>query len=606
MLIDPDWALRAIRSEPTVSFDSETTGLGPRDIVCGYVVANFDKSVYVPVRHEAGGNIPGVDEFEKELNDAFAERDRHGGLSVGHNLPFDLRMVAKHGVILNRQLEDTQINEGLINDMADGYGLDDCARRHGVTAKLGAELYVELATRFGGLPDRKQMGNFWRLEGDNPYVLDYATGDGITTIEVWKAQQAHLEEWRLKHSDGMSVHKLECSLIHHLARLNRRGLNIDKDYADRVMGELDEQIKQSKLILPAGMNVRSGKELEQAFKALGIDNFDKTSQGKASFTEKWLENHELGRAILTVRQLEKAGSSFVTPLIDTHNINGRVHPTLHQSKTDEYGAIGGRLSCSDPNLQAYPKRNKRMGKIVRPLIKADFGKMFEADFMQQEPHLFAHYSEDPTLIRGYTSEPPIDLHDMVAEMTGRPREDAKRLGMGLLTGLGKKSLAERLGWGLDETQVAINDFFDNFGKVRDFQRTAQDVGRERGWVKTLLGRIATIEREFAYKAVSRIIQGGGADHLKLMLLRAMEFDEANGDWFQMLMTIHDSFVGQFDPTNKAGVHEFVRLVEDCQTPPLNLLVPIPVEMAIGDNWGEASYGDKIRDPKKGGWIGEWR
>ena len=602
MHIDPDWALQAIRTIPEISYDTETNGLDATSIICGYVVADFTKSVYVPVRHEAGGNIPGDPrEFEAALNDAFAERDQRGFLTIGHNLAFDLKMSHRHNITTNRRLEDTQINEGLIDDSVLGYSLDESAKRRGVTAKLGAELYVELASRFGGLPDRSSMKHFSRIEGDNPLALDYACGDGITTIELWKVQQDLIREYGLT-----QVHELECALIYYLGILNKRGLKIDMEYGARVPGIIAEASAEAKAALPMGLNVNSPKELEAMFRAAGFDSFAQTPQGKPSFAEKWLESNDLGKRVLSVRKFTKLESSFVEPLVRTHNINGRVHPTLNQSKGDENGAIGGRLSCSDPNLQAVTKRNKPLGKIVRPLVIPDFGKLFEMDVFQQEPHLFAHYSQDENLVRGYSSEPPVDLHDLASQITGRPRDDAKRLGMGLLTGMGYDALAGHMGWGRNQAIAGTNEFFAAFPKIRIFQNTAASVARNRGYVKTILGRIANFpDPRWAYKAVSRIIQGSGADHIKTMVLRAMQFEEANAGWFQMLLTIHDSLMFQAEQRVKE-LHEFTRLMEDFQTPPFNFIVPMPVEISMGNNWGEASYGAKIKDPKRGGWQDGWK
>lgn len=599
-MIDPDFILEVVKEADIISYDTETNGLDARSVICGYVVATFDESAYAPVRHGGGANIPDAEGFEKALNEAFAIRDQRGLLTVGHNLAFDLKMSHRHGIRLNRNLEDTQINEGLIDDQTMSYGLDESAKRRGVKAKLGAELYVHLASLFGGMPDRKQMANFWKLAGDDPYGVDYACGDGITTIELWQAQQSIIDEYQLR-----QVHTLECKLIYHLAEMNRRGIRVDADYAARIENELKDSINEAKKLLPPGINVRSSKDLVAAYNKLGITDFAKTAGGQSSFTQQWLETNEFGRAVLAVRQLEKAGSSFIAPLVDTHNVAGRVHPTLNQSKGDENGAIGGRLSCSDPNMQAFPKRNKVIGKVVRPLIIPDYGDIYEMDFMQQEPHLFAHYSEDENLVKGYLSEPPVDIHDLACEITGRPRDDAKRLGMGLLTGLGTKSLADHMGWTYQEAKAGANDYFRAFPGIRLFQQEAKAKALSHGYVRTILGRIANIpDKRFAYRAVSRIIQGSGADHMKLMLLHACEYAESEAD-LDILISIHDSIVFQAEP-NKKRIKELVRIVENCQVPPLNLIVPIPVELSHGKNWGESSYGNKVRNPKKGGWVGEWK
>jgi len=109
-LIDPQLMLYIVKCcNNTIAFDTETTGITVKDQVCGWVITNDEFSVYVPVRHEAGGNIPDATGFEFELAQAFKERGRLGYRTVGHNLGFDLRISLRHGVVLRSPLEDTMI-----------------------------------------------------------------------------------------------------------------------------------------------------------------------------------------------------------------------------------------------------------------------------------------------------------------------------------------------------------------------------------------------------------------------------------------------------------------------------------------------------------------
>src|SRR5690242_3058574 len=129
-MIDPDLALRIVRESPLMAYDTETSGLEPgRDFICGHVITNTEHSIYVPLRHESGGNVPDAEGFEKALASAFNDRARLGLRTVGHNLGFDLRMAAWHGITLGGPLEDTQINESLIDDRTRSYSLDSCCER---------------------------------------------------------------------------------------------------------------------------------------------------------------------------------------------------------------------------------------------------------------------------------------------------------------------------------------------------------------------------------------------------------------------------------------------------------------------------------------------
>jgi DNA polymerase-1 len=589
-LIDPQMALDIVRSwwKP-IAFDTETTGLTVHDKICGYVITNDEFSIYVPVRHGGGGNIPNAEDFEKELNMAFRDRSRAVLRTVGHNFGFDLRICLRHGIQLLGPLEDTMINEAIINDTVQGHGLDVSCLRHKVTPKKGDELYAEMARRFGGLPDRKQMGKFWKLEGDHPLVVDYATGDGISTLELWAAQQKILD------ADGLrKPWQLECDLLPYVARIHNRGLKIDPDYSSRVMGEVGDAIKEASKVFVPGFNVRSPKAVEQLYRLNGFtdERFARTDNGALSFTEKWLETNDIGHAILSVRRLEKARDSFITPLIDTHNVNGRVHPILNQSKSDDYGVAGVRFSCSEPNLQAFPKRNIDVGRVVRRLVVPDEGFVIEeADAKQQEPRLFTHYSGEPALVDGYRNG-TMDIHARASQVLGLDRDTAKRMCMGMLTMMSPPTLAGHMRWPLERARDAHRAFLtDAFPCIKTFQDTAVHTFKRRGYVKTLLGRRAYCnDPRFAYRAVSRIIQNVGGEHLKMCLLAACKYEDAYPDQLQVLLTIHDSLLWQRVPSH--DVTDLIRNIEHVAEE-LNLGVPIPFGLGSGNDWARASYGDKL-------------
>jgi DNA polymerase-1 len=589
-LINAQLAIDIVRCHPNpIAFDTETTGLTVNDKICGYVVTNKEYSIYVPVRHEGGGNIPNVEEFERELNKAFADRSRLVFRTVGHNVGFDLRICLRHGVTLAGPLEDSMINEAIISDVNRGYGLAECCIRRNVTPKRGDELYAEIARRFGGLPDKKQMGKFWKLEGDHPLVVDYATGDGISTLELWAKQQPILDADELR-----KPWQLECDLLPYVARIHHRGMKIDAEYAEKVVLDVQESIKEKSKVFVQGFNARSPKAVEQLYRSNGYSDsdFSRTDGGAFSFTEKWLETNDIGNAILSVRRLEKARDSFIAPLIDTHNVAGRVHPVLNQSKSDDYGVAGVRFSCSEPNLQAFPKRNIDVGRVVRRLVVPDDGFVIEeADAKQQEPRLFTHYSGDPALVDGYRSG-TMDIHDRASEVLGLDRDTAKRMAMGMLTMMSPPTLAGHMRWPLEQAREAHKKFLtDAFPDIKTFQDTAVSVFKRRGYVKTLLGRRSYLDDpRFAYRAVSRIIQNVGGEHLKMCLLKACKYEDAFPEDLQVLLTIHDSLLWQRRPGH--GVQDLINSIERVAEE-LELSVPIPFGLGSGNDWARASYGDKL-------------
>jgi len=605
-----------VREAPLLAFDTETSGVDRRcNVPVGYVLAVPGEAVYVPVRHGGGGNLidpdcpplssPNVPEgsvkphrFERALSEAFRERDRRGLLTIGHNLKFDLHMAANAGVVLNRNLACTQVQEALLDEHAGSFSLAACARRRGVTAKLGDELYTHMARIFGGPAKSSQMANFWRLPGTDPVAVAYAVGDGITTLELYEAQLRAKEREPV---DLSPVWQLENDLIRVVWRIERRGFRVDEARCYEVLADLRQEIEALSAQLPEGFNPRSPRDMLMWCRSLGRTDWPTTApserfpDGQPSFTEKWLSTFPEGRLIVDLREATNLINSFLSPLLERHLWRGRVWPTLHQTAQDNFGTISGRFSCSDPNLQQVPKHNKKLGRLFRSVFVPDEGfVLYEGDYSQCEPRLFAHYSREPALIDGYNASPPRDMHKVAADMLGVDRDTvAKRVNMGLLTGMQLKTFAEHMGWDIRMARNVFNEWKRAFPEIARFQREAKQAMLRRGYVRTLLNRMCRLDDpRFAYKATSRIIQGGNADIVKYKLREADRMLEANGDRVQLLMSIHDSFVWQAPLGEEKTVEELVRLFMDVQSPPLSLRVPFKMDVGRGANWAEATYGDK--------------
>lgn len=606
-------ALRMVREAPLLVYDTESTGVDWRiHSPVGYVVGapqsvsgrlQDGDVVYVPVRHGGGGNLLGgrpmttpaagfePHPWEADLAKAFDGRNRVGlGRVVGHNMKFDVHFSANAGVLLGRKLACTQNQEALLDEYTKSYSLEACALRHEVTAKLGEGLYKHLAMQFGGAADRNQMGNYWRLPGTDPTGYEYATGDGVTTYELYLKQKEQIEEENLE-----LVADLENDLIWTVFRMERRGIKIDLDRVQELRAATEARIRAMLEEFPVGFNVRSPLMIRELMEQSGHTNWPKTEKGNPSFTEKFLKQTPLGRKIIEIRQSGNLLNSFVDPLAERHVYRGRVHTTLNQLKSDDKGTISGRFSSSEPNIQQVPKRIKELAKPFRRLFVADEGYVFwERDYSQCEPRLFAHYSRDENLLAGYNSEPFVDAHQTVANLLGVERDPtAKRMNMGILTGMQVRAFANHMGWPEDRAAEAWNKWFEAFPSIRDFQNKAKYRLSSKGYVMTLLKRRCRLEDpRFAYRGTSKIIQGSNADIIKWKLLEADRMCENSGDIVQVLLTVHDSFAGQFQDTKEARElfeHIEERLVS-VQEPPFNLSVPFMLDGNEGGDWSEATFG----------------
>lgn len=610
-------SLRMVREAKDLVYDTETSGVDWRyNAPVGYVIGAANNGiitqsdvVYVPIRHGGGGNISGgkaltkVDdeyiphEYENALAKAFEDRNRVGvGPTVGHNIKFDCHFSANAGILLGRNMVCTQNYEAILDEYQKSFSLDSCAKRHGVTAKLGGELYEHMAGLFGGAADRKQMANYWRLAGNDPVAVDYACGDGVTTMQLYFSQREEIEKEELQY-----IANLESELIWTVFRMERKGMAVDANRIDHLREVTEDRVSKIMKELPSGFNTRSPTMMKKLMEDNGHTDWPKTDKGNPSFTEKWLKSHDIGKKIIEIRQNTNLLNSFVNPLAERHMFKGRVHATLNQLKSDDKGTVSGRFSCSDPNLQQVPKRVKELAKPFRRLFVADEGQVFwERDWSQCEPRLFAHYSQDPNLLAGYNATPFVDAHTKTAELLGVERDPtAKRMNMGIFTGMSAGTLAMHMGISEAQGKEYHASWFRAYPAIKAFQEKAKVRLKNRGYVFTLLGRRCRLEDpRFAYRGVSKIIQGSNADIMKLTLLKMDRLCEDSGDITQVLMTVHDSFNGQYQntPEGKAAFDEMIAVMEDVQSAPLNLSVPFVAEGHEGNDWAEASFGP---DKKEG-------
>lgn len=607
-------AIRAVREAPVIAYDTEGTGLDwTIHQPVGYVITvDPENNWYIPVRHGGGGNLSDPNcgpmtapdsptsqhHFEIELAKAFRERRRRQFLTVGHHIKFDMHFSANQGIMLGRDCEDTGLNAAMLDEWARAYSLEACAQRAGVTAKKGALMYAHIAKTLGVPENKDSMGHFWRLSGDDEVAVDYATGDGITTLELWQHQQPEIQEEDAQGRSLQRIHRIESRLIWTVFRMERRGIAVDANEVDAVLAEVRNQLKKARLLLPEGLNPRSPIAMQKLMEARGHTDWPSTPTGKPSFAEKWLKTNDTGRAVLAVRKYTNLENSFIGPLVERHVHNGRVHATLNQLKADDSGTIAGRFSCSDPNLQQVPKRDKELGPLFRRLFVADPDmEFYEGDYSQCEPRLFAHYAQEPRLLEGYNSKPFRDVHHVVAELFNVERDPtAKRMNMGIFTGMQVPSFAGHMDWPMEKAQEMFDAWFEQFAGIRDFQDNAKKVFKRRGYVTTILGRFCRLDHpRFAYRATSRIIQGSNADILKYKLLEADEYLESIEDIAYLTMTVHDSFNWQA-PKGEEGTRisrNLVQIFENVQCEPFNLRVPFVMDVGRGPNWSVATYGGKI-------------
>ena len=398
--------------------------------------------------------------------------------------------------------------------------------------------------------------------------------------------------------------EIELPLIPVLAQMEQAGVRLDRDMLQEMGRAMQKEIGeyQTKIHQAAGteFNINSPKQLGQVlFERLNLPAVKKTRKTGGYSTdqavlEELAESYELPRLILGYRQLSKLKSTYVDALPNLiHPKTGRVHTSYNQT-----GAATGRLSSSDPNLQNIPNRTE-LGRLIRgAFVPRDGSLLLSADYSQVELRVLAHLSGDALLLNAFRNDQ--DVHARTAEEVfgseaeSDPREyrrRAKVINFGIVYGLSAFGLSNRLGIGRDEARAFIDSYFERYQGVRAWLDKTIEEAREKGEVRTLLGRLRPIPdirsrdyntRSFAERAaVNSPIQGTAADIIKLAMIRAGHELHRRGSQTQLLLQVHDELVFEV-PTDE--VDAIKGLVRTAMEQAVELDVPLRVALNVASNW----------------------
>ena len=404
------------------------------------------------------------------------------------------------------------------------------------------------------------------------------------------------------------LHEVELPLVHVLADMERAGIAVDADRLSALEASLGAQEKEQERLAHAAVdrrfNLGSPKQVQQVlFDDLGLPKTKRTKTGYTTDSEA-LTNlaekhpHPVLDHILRWREVSKL-KSIVASLIPMADDNGRIHTTFNQMV-----AATGRLSSTDPNLQNIPIRTAE-GRQIREgfVVGEGFECLMTADYSQIELRIMAHLSGDEALIEAFTSG--ADFHTITAaRVFGVPpdqvdpelRARIKAMNYGLAYGLSPFGLAAQLSITPDEARVLMDDYFEQFGGVRDYLRGVVERARRDGYTETILGRRRYLpdltsdnrqRREMAERmALNAPIQGSAADIIKVASLNVDRALRERGLASRMLLQVHDELVFEVAP---GELEELQELVREQMTGAYELRAPLEVSMGTGRTWQEAAH-----------------
>jgi DNA polymerase-1 len=604
---DLPYIFNRLKDAQEIVYDAETSGLDfKRCHIVGHVISfdcNPDNSFYLPVRHRGNANIAGHCgpegkhswDGKLELWEEVLIRllNRPSLTIIGQNLAFDLKFLARAGHDLGAKYQDTVINAPLLNEWSPKFSLEYLAHEAGLTPKKSELIDAHLRQMFPDIkPDEKPMAHYWRLPGNDPVGVEYACGDGVTTFELrnWQLPKLAAEEL-------MEVWAVENRLIPVLARMSVKGVRIDTEYLDKLQTYTECKIDELQDALPPDFNARAPSQMEQYCRDHGATDWPLTPGKRPSFPENWLETFEAGQKIVQLRKFMTLLSMFVLPLKETHLFNGRVHCDFHQLRGDGFGIVTGRISSSAPSLQQIPKRDKRLGPIFRAAFVPDEGKIFaDPDYSQLEPRLLAYYSRSRVLCHDYRNNPDADAHQAVADAAGIERTWGKNANMTIINGGGRGVLISKYHVPADKVDGLLTDYYKKMPEVRQLQNKSANLLRSRGYIVSLLGRRSRVlDKSKSYMAINRLLQCGNADIVKLKEVELDDYLAAQGRPIDILNTVHDALLMQFDPQEYHHYEQCLKIMTQCGPDDvIKLDIPLKVNTAEGENWAIATYGDEAR------------
>jgi DNA polymerase-1 len=386
------------------------------------------------------------------------------------------------------------------------------------------------------------------------------------------------------------------------------GVNIDSERLAQLSLTFGKQIESEDGIIQemAGMqfNTASPKQLgEVLFDHLKLDaKAKKTRTGQYATNEETLKKlegkHPIVEHIFELRELQKLKGTYLDALPDLRlPRSGRVHTSFNQAV-----AATGRLSSTNPNLQNIPNRTAR-GRDIRTAFvprSAEF-RLVSADYSQVELRLIAELSGEERMKEAFRLGQ--DIHSATAaRIFGVPleqveksmRNKAKMVNFGIIYGISAFGLSERLNIPRQEAKEIIDNYFKEFGMLRQYMQNNIEFAKQHGFVETLIGRrrylrdinsANAMTRGFAERnAINAPIQGTAADMIKIAMINIHKRMKEERLDSKMILQVHDELVFDVHPSE---LEKLKVIVSKEMREALPLKVPVEVEMGTGRNWLEA-------------------
>lgn len=511
----------------------------------------------------------------------------------GHNVKFDWRVLKNQGINLEGIAFDTMLASYLLNPGS---------RQHSLDGLAFTELGFEKISK-ANLADTQPGQLTLDFKALDPQKLSlYSCEDADFTNRLVKSLTPKLKAEKLQEL----FTRIELPLAPVLGKMEDNGINIDPGRLSGLSREVGLRLKKLETAIhrlaQEKFNINSTKQLKEIlFTRLAIptDNIKKTKTGFSTAEDelaKLRDFHPIIPLLQDYRELNKLQTTYLNALPTMINPKtGRIHTNFNQTI-----AATGRLSSTDPNLQNIPTRTAEGQKIRQAFIAAPGYKLLGFDYSQIELRLAAHISGDEKMIAAFKNGE--DIHSATAAeingvkldaVTKNMRREAKAVNFGILYGQGSHGLSQGAGISYAQAADFIRKYFAAYPKIKKMTEGFIQEAKDKGYVSTLFGRrrplpeinstIPAIRKSAERMAINTPLQGTAADIIKLAMVKIAELIRGREADIRLLLQIHDELIFEIKPDK---IKTYAPLIKDTMQNVIKLKVPIIVEEASGDNWGE--------------------
>lgn len=458
-------------------------------------------------------------------------------LKINQNLKFDLQMLMGQNVKVNGPYFDTLIAASLLDENMREKGLDTLTLQHLDIGEYWAELYKERDRICREKKIKKKLFSYDLF--DYKLLAEYAQWDADATFRLLEKFRPALKEQKLT----SYFNKYSMPTMQLLVDMEFNGVLVDRRKLLELINLYQQKLLDQGKIITQNKSVqdfeKERRKLAKRTIALHWHNSDmlQTRQPdvkdyvkeylqdknwkfnqksvpqlstllfdrlnltpikfskrtkKPSTDEETLRTYadqgvKLCQDIIEYRGLAKYISTYLVSTYDKSRYDRRIHANYLQAHT-----VTGRLSCVAPNMQNIP----RNAKDFKECLIADPGFIFvKADLKQAEFRCWAHYSNDPDMIRDIESG--MDIHRRTASEVFQISEDkvnddqrtaAKACTFGLMYGRGTRAVAKQYNLSIEQADSIRKHFFAKYPVAAQWLKDQIAFVRENGYVKTWLGR----------------------------------------------------------------------------------------------------------------------